>query len=76
MTLTATALGVIGLFGLVVVFAIARRAIRWMVKLALLGLLLVAVLIGAVVIWWEGRSSSSEQPRESRPAASRRSNTH
>jgi phosphoglycerol transferase MdoB-like AlkP superfamily enzyme len=76
MTLSAIVIGVVGFLGLVILMAVARRALRLVVKLALLGLLLVAVCIGALVVWWNGGLGSTDRPSETRPASTRRNTGH
>jgi hypothetical protein len=60
----------------VILMAVARRALRLVVKLALLGLLLVAVCIGALVVWWNGGLGSADRPSDTRPAPTRRNTGH
>lgn len=56
-----------------VVFFVVRRLVKWAFRLALLSAIVVAVLIGAGVLWWKGAGSSNEQPAR-RPAATRTTN--
>lgn len=56
-----------------VVFFVVRRIVKWAFRLALLAALVVAVLVGAGVLWWKGVSSTTEQPAR-RPAATRTTN--
>lgn len=72
MTLTAIVIGGLAIFLVGLLILVARRAIRLVIKLALFGLLLLVVLVGGLVIWWNGRTSTSEPTRENRPPSSRR----
>jgi len=56
-----------------IVFFVVRRIVKWAFRLALLAALVVAVLMGASVLWWKGVSSTNEQPAR-RPAATRTTN--
>lgn len=56
-----------------IVFFVVRRLVKWAFRLALLSALVVAVLIGAGVLWWKGASSTNERPA-TRPAATRTTN--
>ena len=62
---------VVGVVALGLFFMIARRAVRWAVRLMLLGLLLLALLVGGVVWWWQGGAGESGQT-DNRPASGRR----
>jgi multisubunit Na+/H+ antiporter MnhC subunit len=57
-----------------VVFFVVRRIVKWAFRLALLAALVVAVLVGAGMLWWKGVSGTNEQPTR-RPAATRTTNT-
>jgi hypothetical protein len=51
---------------------IARRAVRFVFKLMLFGLMLLALLFGAVALWWNGWLGTREPARVNRPAETRR----
>jgi hypothetical protein len=72
MGISAIVLAVVGLLCIVVLFALARRALRLVVKLALFGLLLLVLAVGGIYIWWNGRLSSSQQAPETRTPSTRR----
>ncbi|MGH9932904.1 MAG: hypothetical protein ACREA9_27205 [Pyrinomonadaceae bacterium] len=61
-----------GVVLLTIFFLIARLAIRWAIRLAIVGVILVA-LLGAVGFWWWS-SSLTAKPKPNRPpsAPSRR----
>ncbi|OLE53384.1 MAG: hypothetical protein AUG51_13185 [Acidobacteria bacterium 13_1_20CM_3_53_8] len=64
---------IIGIAAVSLFFVIARRILRWAVRLTLAGMLILVLLIGGVVAWWY--SSDSSKPRETHPtAAPRRGN--
>jgi multisubunit Na+/H+ antiporter MnhC subunit len=73
MTVSVLALILIAVVGLAVVFMIARRTLRIMFKLALFAVLLILLLVGAGMLWWNGWFGSPEQHRTERPAPARRS---
>ncbi|HMF58157.1 MAG TPA: hypothetical protein VK619_17570 [Pyrinomonadaceae bacterium] len=65
---------IIGVVAVSLFFVIARRILRWAIRLTLAGMLVLVLLIGGVVAWWY--SSDSSQRRETRPVATpRRGNT-
>jgi hypothetical protein len=72
MGISAIVMAVIGLFGIVVLFAVARRALRLVVKLALFGLVLLALAAGGIFVWWNGGITSSQRPPETRTPSTRR----
>ena len=51
---------------LALIFIVVRVALRWAVRLALVGLLLVA-LLGGLAWWWLNRPSQSETSPHSTP---------
>lgn len=64
---------IIAVLGIGVLLFVARRVMRIAIKLILVGAVILIVLIGAVLMWWNGGSNAS-QPKETRPAATRRAN--
>lgn len=75
----AVIVGILILLGALWVFLfLARRAMRWAVRLALLGIVLLALLVGSIAWWWYGASNTGTPQRE-RPAttapATRRGNS-
>jgi hypothetical protein len=73
----AVIISIVALIGALWVFLfIARRAMRWAVRLALLGIVVLALLVGGLAWWWYYGAGESNAPvRESRPAATRRANS-
>lgn len=59
-----------------VLFMIVRRAVRMAIKLALVGLLLLVLLVGALGLWWYAPSSSDTSPRNARPSPTRPARSH
>ncbi len=54
---------VVGGIALVLIFFIARLALRWAIRLVIIGLLIVAAL-GGVAWWWLNRTTQSDaKPR-------------
>ncbi|MGH9943032.1 MAG: hypothetical protein ACRD9R_11825 [Pyrinomonadaceae bacterium] len=51
---------------------LAWRAVRFLVRLALLGVLLLALLAGGYVWWWQNSGDSAAPSRKQRPADTRR----
>jgi heme/copper-type cytochrome/quinol oxidase subunit 4 len=70
-------IGIIILVGAVSVFLfMAKRAVRWAIRLALLGIVVLALLVGGLAWWWYYGSGSASAPlKETRPAATRRANS-
>jgi NhaP-type Na+/H+ and K+/H+ antiporter len=73
----AVIIGIIILIGGVWVFLfLAKRAVRWAVRLALLGIVVLALLVGGLAWWWYYGSGSPGAPvKETRPAPTRRANS-
>jgi heme/copper-type cytochrome/quinol oxidase subunit 4 len=67
---------VVVLLALWVFLFMARRAMRWAIRLALLGIVVLAMLVGALAWWlYYGSSQSLVPAKETRPAATRRANS-
>ncbi|MFN2515426.1 MAG: hypothetical protein ABR556_04365 [Pyrinomonadaceae bacterium] len=65
-----------GVVLLAIFFLIAKLAIRWAIRLVIIGLIIVALLGSGVFLWWSSRLSSKPQPNRPRPAPSRRTSAH
>jgi protein-S-isoprenylcysteine O-methyltransferase Ste14 len=65
---------IVGVILLAIFFLIARLAIRWAVRLTIVGVILVA-LTGVGIFWWWGNrlASPSSPSNRQRPAAVKRS---
>ena len=66
---------VLGVLSIGVLFLLARRALRFVVRLALLGVLILFLLTGGLAWWWYGSEDSSKQKGNSRPANTQRTNS-
>jgi protein-S-isoprenylcysteine O-methyltransferase Ste14 len=77
MTTTTTIIGIVVLVGALCVFLLmAKAAVRWAIRLALLGIVILALVIGSVAWWWYGAGDATTAPqREARPAGTRRANS-
>ena len=64
---------VAGVLGLLVLVFVARLAIRWAMRLALIGFLLLIVLGG--VTWWWFSQPTSQPESKPRPAPTRRASS-
>jgi protein-S-isoprenylcysteine O-methyltransferase Ste14 len=72
----AVIVGILILLGALWVFLfLARRAMRWAVRLALLGIVLLALLVGGIAWWWYGASETATPQRERTAPATRRGNS-
>jgi membrane protein implicated in regulation of membrane protease activity len=61
-----------GVVLLAIFILIAKLAVRWMIRVAIVGVILVAVL-GAVGFWtWSNRLTAKPKPNRQPPASSRR----
>ena len=59
---------VIGIFALVIFLFIAKRVLRLAIKMTLVGLVIVALLVGAGLGWWNGWFGSAETKPQNRSA--------
>ena len=66
---------VLGVLSIGVLFLLARRALRFVVRLALLGVLILFLLTGGLAWWWYGSDDSPTQKSNSRPAKTQRPNS-
>ena len=76
MSIAIIAILIIGVLGLG--FALARRAIRLVVRLALAAIFILVVLVAGLAAWWymSAGSSHSTTQKEAQRAAPRRPNSH
>jgi hypothetical protein len=65
-----------GVVLLVIFFLIARLAIRWAIRVAIVGVILIALLGAGGFWWWSSRLTSSPKPARQPSAPSRRASTH
>lgn len=65
---------VVGVMGMALLLIVLRRVVRLAIRLALVGVILVALLAGAGVWWWNSGSGSASVPpgRESHTGTPRR----
>jgi hypothetical protein len=70
MTLAIIVGVVVVVFAVWLILVMARRVLRLAVRLALAGVVVLALVLGAVAWWWYGMGSSFS-PRENRPATRR-----
>ena len=61
-----------GVVLLVILFLIARLAIRWAIRLTIVGVILIALLGGGIFWWWTNSLTSKPQPNKPRPTPTRR----
>lgn len=61
-------IGAVILVAGVVLFGIARRAMKFMVRVAIFGVIVIALLVGGVTWWFTGSSTG----KSNRPSNSRR----
>jgi multisubunit Na+/H+ antiporter MnhC subunit len=65
---------VFGLLSIGVLFLLARRALRFVVRLMLVGALVLFLLIGGFAWWWYGANSPASKQSDHRSANARRGN--
>ena len=65
---------VAGVVLLIIFVLIARLAVRWAVRLTIIGLIMLALIGGGIFWWWTTQLAPIPQPR-SRPASNRRSSS-
>lgn len=66
---------IVGLMGMALLLIVLRRVVRLAIRLALVGVILVALLTGAGVWWWHNGSGGASVPppaRESHTGTPRR----
>jgi len=67
---------IIGAVVLLAIFVlIARLAVRWVVRLTMIGVILVALAGGALFWWWTGSLSAKSPPPKPRPTPAKRAAT-
>ena len=66
---------VFGILSIGVLFLLARRALRFVVRLALVGVLILFLLGGGLAWWWHGGGNSLLKQNDNRPANTRRANS-
>jgi hypothetical protein len=71
--MTFTTISIIaGVILLAIFFLIARLAIRWAVRLTIIGIILIALIGGGIFWWWGNRLVSPSSPSNvQRPAVKR-----
>jgi len=62
-----------GVVLLVIFFLIAKLAIRWAIRVAIIGIVLVALLGGGGFWWWSTRLAPQPVPNRQRSTPSKRS---
>lgn len=67
---------IIGAVVLLAIFVlIARLAVRWMVRLTMIGVILIALAGGALFWWWTRSLSANTPPTKPRPTPTKRAAT-
>ncbi|MFS8085756.1 MAG: hypothetical protein ACMG6H_09015 [Acidobacteriota bacterium] len=75
MTIALTT-GLIAFVAVVLFLLVARRGLRLAVKLALVGVLVMLLVVGASVGWWRGWFGSSSRPQKSATPTNTRANSN
>jgi cytoskeletal protein RodZ len=57
---------------LIIFFLIAKLAIRWMIRIVIVGVILVALLGAGGFWWWSNRLIAKPRPNRQPPAPARR----
>ena len=60
---------------LAIFFLIARLAIRWAIRLTIVGVIIIALVGGGLFWWWTNRLAA-KPPKQQRPAPARRASSH
>jgi len=63
-----------GVVLLAILFLIARLAIRWAIRLTIVGVIIMALIGGGLFWWWTNRLAA-KPPRQQRPAPTRRASS-
>ena len=61
-----------GVVLLAILVLIAKMAVRWAVRLVIVGVIIIALLGGGGFWWWTNQLSSAPQQNKPRPAPTRR----
>ena len=64
-----------GVVLLAILFLIARLAIRWAIRLTIVGVIIIALVGGGFFWWWTNRLAT-KPPKQQRPAPARRASSH
>ena len=64
-----------GVVLLAILFLIARLAIRWAIRLTIVGVIIIALVGGGLFWWWTNRLAT-KPPKQQRPAPARRASSH
>ena len=64
-----------GIVLLGIFFLVVRLAVRWIIRIAILGLILIALLGGGIFWWWTNRLTSKPQQKRSLSAPARRASS-
>lgn len=51
-----------GVVLLAIFFLIAKLAIRWILRLTIVGIILIALLGAGIFLWWSGQLTSKTEP--------------
>jgi membrane protein implicated in regulation of membrane protease activity len=65
-----------GLVLLAIFFLIAKLAIRWIIRLTIVGVILIALLGAVGFWWWSNRLTSTPKPSRQSSAPTRRASVH
>jgi multisubunit Na+/H+ antiporter MnhC subunit len=66
---------VLGLLSMGVLFLLARRVLRLVVRLALIGALVLFLLLGGLAWWWSGAGNPASRHNDNRAGNTRRGNS-
>lgn len=57
-----------GVVLLAIFFLIAKLAIRWILRLTIVGIILIALLGAGIFLWWSGQLTGKPEPSRQRTA--------
>ncbi len=61
---------------LAILVLIARLAVRWIVRMTIVGVILLALIGGALFWWWTNRLAAKPQPIRQSAQPTRRASSH
>ena len=61
-----------GLILLAILFLIAKLAIRWVIRIAIVGVIFVALLGAGLFWWWSSSLTTTPAPKQQRASPTRR----
>ncbi|MCM3904095.1 MAG: hypothetical protein ND866_20525 [Pyrinomonadaceae bacterium] len=65
-----------GVVLLAMIILVVRLAVRWIVRMTIVGVILLAVIGGGLFWWWTNRLTTKPQPNRQQSQPTRRATSH